>query len=96
VNSLHALVIRAAVCPEAPSAQAAQFGDDVLGWVKWGVLVIMGISFFASTGMLVWGRVTHHPRGARLGFDGLMIVLLGAMLYVTGYGIVTTIVGSGC
>lgn len=96
MNSLHALVIRAAVCPQAPSTQAEQFGNDVLGWVKWGVLVIMGISFFASTGMLVWGRVTHHPRGARLGFDGLMIVLLGAMLYVTGYGIVTTIVGNGC
>jgi hypothetical protein len=46
--------------------------------------------------MLVWGRVTHHPKGARLGFDGLMICLVGAIIYVVGYTIITSITGSGC
>ena len=82
-----------AACPTAPSAQVQRFATDILGWVKWGVLAILAISFFASVGMLIWGRVTHHPRGARLGFDGLMICLLGAVLYVVGFTIITGITG---
>lgn len=91
VNRLAADV--AAACPTAPSGQVQQYADNILGWVKWGVLVILAISFFASVGMLVWGRVTHHPKGARLGFDGLMICLLGAVLYVVGFTIITGITG---
>jgi hypothetical protein len=85
----------ACVRPDAPSDQVQKYADDMLAWVKWGVLLIMAVSFFSSVGMLVWGRVTHHPRGARLGFDGLMICLLGAVLYVTGYTIITSITSTG-
>ena len=85
----------AAVCPTAPPG-VQTYANEVLGWVKWGVLAILGISFFASVGMLVWGRVTHHPRGARLGFDGIMVCLVGAILYVVGYVIISSITGSGC
>jgi hypothetical protein len=72
------------------------YADQVLGWVKWSVVSILGISFFASVGMLVWGRVTHHPKGARLGFDGLLICLVGAIIYVAGYAIIASIIGGGC
>ena len=89
------LALAAAVCPKAPPG-VQTYADEILSWVKWGALFIMGISFFASVGMLVWGRVTHHPKGARLGFDGLMICLVGAILYVVGYGVITSITGSGC
>ena len=91
-----AVVWAAGVCPQAPSDQVQQYANDILAWVKWGVLAILAVSFFASVGMLVWGRVTHHPKGARLGFDGLMICLLGAIIYVAGYGILTSITGAGC
>ncbi len=40
--------------------------------------------------------MTHHPKGARLGFDGLMICLVGAIIYVVGYVIISSITGSGC
>src|SRR6478752_336402 len=72
------------VCPKAPPG-VQQWSDFVLASVKWGVLAILAVSFFASVGMLIWGRVTHHPKGARLGFDGLMICLVGAIVYVVGY-----------
>jgi hypothetical protein len=85
----------AAVCPAAPPGVQV-YSDQILSWVKWGVLAVMAVSFFASVGMLVWGRVTHHPKGARLGFDGILIVLVGAILYVVGYSIILSITGTGC
>lgn len=83
------------VCPKAPPGVQA-WDDQVLSWVKWGVLAILAVSFFVSVGMLIWGRVTHHPKGARLGFDGLMICLVGAIIYVVGYVIISSITGNGC
>ena len=85
----------AGICPQAPPGTQA-YANEVTAWVKWAVLVILGICFFASVGMLIWGRVTHHPKGARLGFDGLMICFVAAILYVVGYVVVTSIVGNGC
>jgi hypothetical protein len=90
------LILAAAkVCPSAPPGVQG-WSDTILGWVKWGVLAILAISFFVSVGMLVWGRTTHHPKGARLGFDGMMICLVGAILYVVGYVILSSITGNGC
>ena len=85
----------AVVCPQAPPG-VQKYADQVTGWAKWSVLTILAISFFASIAMLVWGRVTHHPKGARLGFDGLLICLVGAILFVVGYPIIAAITGRGC
>jgi len=95
MSMLAATILASGVCPAAPPG-VQSFSDEVLSWVKWGVLAILAISFFASVGMLVWGRVTHHQRGARLGFDGLMICLVAAIIYVVGYVIISSITGSGC
>lgn len=93
---IHALMVLAGgVCPKAPPG-VQQYQDQILSWVKWGVLAVIALMFFASVGMLVWGRATHHPKGARLGFDGLMICLVGAVIYVVGYGVVSAITGKGC
>lgn len=98
MSSVHVMIIRAVLgaagtCPKAPSAQVQRYADDILSWVKWGVLAILAVCFFASIGMIVWGRATHHAKGARLGFDGLMICLLGAVLYVAGYTVIRGITG---
>ena len=95
MDQLGAHYLAAGVCPVAPPG-VEHWSDQVLSWVKWGVLAILAISFFASVGMLIWGRVTHHPKGARLGFDGLMICIVGAIIYTVGYVIVTSITGTGC
>jgi len=95
VRSAASSLLAAGPCPTAPPG-LQRYADQVTGWVKWGVLAILAISFFASVGMLVWGRVTHHPKGARLGFDGIMVCLVGAILYVVGYVVITSIVGKGC
>jgi hypothetical protein len=85
----------AGVCPKAPPG-VQQYSDEILSWVKWGALSIIAIGLFVSIILLVWGRVTHHPKVARLGFDGLMICLAAAILYVVGYTVVTSITGNGC
>jgi hypothetical protein len=90
-----AFEIAVKVCPQAPPG-VTKYSNDILGWVKWTTLTIMAVSFFGSVGMLIWGRVTHHPKGARLGFDGILIVLVGAIMYVVGYPIITSITGEGC
>ena len=92
---LHGQLLAAGVCPAAPPGLQV-YSDQVLGWVKWGVLAVLAISFFASVGMLVWGRVTHHPKGARLGFDGIMICLVGSIIYAVGFVIISSITGKGC
>ena len=55
-------LLAAGVCPQAPPG-VQTWSDQVLAWVKWGVLAILAISFFVSVGMLIWGRVTHPPKG---------------------------------
>jgi hypothetical protein len=94
-SRLGAHVMATGVCPKAPPGMQT-WSDEILSWVKWGVLAILAISFFLSVGMLIWGRVTHHPKGARLGFDGLMICLVGAIIYVVGFVILSSITGNGC
>lgn len=79
-------------CPKPPPGVQA-YADEITGWVKWLVLALFAGCVAASVGMLVWGRVTHHPKGARLGFDGVMICVVGAILYVVAPTIVSGITG---
>lgn len=83
------------VCPVAPPGVQV-WSDQILGWVKWGALALIAICFFVSVGLLVWGRVGHHHRGAKLGFDGILVCLAAAILYVVGYVIISSITGDGC
>jgi hypothetical protein len=95
VNIGDQILLAASACPKPPpDVQPHQ--DMILSWVKWGVLAIMAITFFVSIGLLVWGRVTNHPKGARLGMDGLMINLVAAIVYVVGWAVIASIVGKGC
>ncbi len=82
-----------AVCAAAPAGLSGDV-DLMISWAKWAVLSLLAIGFFASVGSLVWGRVTHHPQGARLGLNGIMVCVGGAILYAGGYAILTGITGS--
>lgn len=82
-----------AVCAAAPAGLSGDV-DTVISWAKWSVLSLIAVGFFVSVASLVWGRVSHHPRGARLGFDGIMVCVGGAILYAGGYTILTGITGS--
>ncbi len=88
--------LRAAqVCPEAPTGVQG-YADDFTSWTLWAVLVILAIAAVAGAGMLVFGRLTGHPKGARLGLEVIMAVIGGAVLFVILPGIVSGITGKGC
>ncbi|MGN6606017.1 MAG: hypothetical protein ACTHMS_03260 [Jatrophihabitans sp.] len=85
----------AAAAPVGPGPTAPpgtqQYADEILSWIKWGALTVLTMATIASVGMLVWGRATHHPRGARLGFDGIMISIVGAVLYTVAPSVIASI-----
>lgn len=86
---------QAGTCAALPPG-LQQYSDEILGWSKGVVLSLLGIGFFVSISALIWGRTTHHQKGARLGFDGIMICVGAAILFVGGYVIITSIAGNGC
>ena len=85
----------AAVCPEAPPGTQA-FADDVTAWVKWGVLVLIGIAGVTSIGAIVGGRIFNHPHASRQGATGIAWTVAAAILYGVVLVIIDSIVGSGC
>ena len=73
-----------------------QYADLLLGWVKWGVAVLIIAGGFLSVGAVIMGRVATMSRAAQMGASGLLWSVLAAVAYVTIYGILWAIVGKGC
>ncbi|PVG82126.1 hypothetical protein DDE18_15730 [Nocardioides gansuensis] len=83
------------VCAKAPQGVDG-YVNDVLGWVKYGVIAIIIGAGFASTGALVVGKLGSMGRAAQIGASGLFWTVLGAIAFVTIYGVLNAIVGNGC
>lgn len=83
-----------AVCPKAPPGVQPSV-DNIEGWVAWTFFTLVAIVSVVGIVMVVWGKVWHHPKGARLGVEVLLVVVLGAVLYVVFPGIPAAI-ASGC
>ncbi len=92
VSSAPGLV--SAVCPQAlPGVGPAV--TNIQGWVAYVFFTLVALVSVAGVIMVVWGKVWHHPKGARLGMEVLLIVVLGAVLYVVFPGIPAAIT-PGC
>ena len=83
------------VCAKAP-AGVQPYVEDVLGWVKYGVIALIIGAGFASVGALVVGKLGSMGRAAQVGASGLFWTVIGAIAFVTIYGILNAIVGNGC
>jgi hypothetical protein len=88
-------LLAAGVCPKAPPGMQ-KYQDEVISWVKWGVLGLLVIAAVVSIGSILIGRIFSHPHASRCGSMGLGIVVICAILYVTILGILSGIIGSGC
>lgn len=84
-----------AVCPIPPPGLAV-YADQVAGWVKWGVVILVGLAGLVSIGAILVGRLFSHPHASRMGAMGLAGVIMCAILVVTIPGLLDAIVGSGC
>lgn len=83
------------VCAQAPTG-IAQYTDMLMGWVKYGVAALIIAGGFLSVGAMILGKVASMSRAAQMGATGLVWSVLGAIAYVTIYGILWAIVGKGC
>ncbi len=84
-----------AVCPSAPPGMQA-YQDQVIGWVKWGVIAIIVISALVSLGAIGVGKIFAMPHASSRGAIGLAVAVIMAILFVTILGVIAGIVGSGC
>lgn len=87
--------LTAAVCPQAPPGMET-FANQVTGWVKWGVLALIGISAVVSLGSILVGRIFSHPHASRYGAMGVAVVVMVAIIYTVILVILDSITGSGC
>lgn len=83
------------VCARPPDG-VEKYVNDILGWVKYGVIAIIIGAGFASTGALIIGKLGSMSRAAQVGASGLVWTVLGAVAFVTIYGVLNAIVGNGC
>lgn len=83
------------VCAQAPDG-VEPYVQDVLGWVKYGVIAIIIGAGFASVGAMIVGKIGSMGRAAQFGASGLFWTVIGAIAFVVIYGVLTGIVGNGC
>ena len=80
----------------APPAGVETYANDIIGWIKWGVLVLIIGAGFASVGAMVAGKISSSGRAAQIGASGMFWTVIGAIAFVTIYAILNGIVGNGC
>lgn len=83
------------ICPSAP-AEMANAVSDLGGYVVYVVLALVGVTIAASVGLLLAGKASNSQMMTRSGAGGLLIVVVGAILWVTIPGIADGIIGTGC
>lgn len=85
----------AAVCPVAPPGAQAPV-DEITGYIMWGVIVLFSISTVVLIGCAVGAfffRMSHAVKGAVGAMAGVLVSAVG---YLVGPGILDGILGSGC
>lgn len=85
----------AAVCPAAPPGMQ-NYQDQVVGWVKWGVIAIIVITALVSLGAIGIGKIFAMPHASSRGAIGLAVAVIMAILFVTILGVISGVIGSGC
>ncbi|MGB8386165.1 MAG: hypothetical protein WCG47_33850 [Dermatophilaceae bacterium] len=84
-----------AVCPSAPPGMQA-YQDQVLGWVKWGVIGIIIITALVSVGAIGVGKVFAMPHASSRGAIGVAVAVIMAILFVSITAVINGVIGSGC
>jgi hypothetical protein len=78
--------------PIAPPGVSDQMAD-IVGYVKWGVLLVIIIAAFVGVGSVAGGRVFAHHGASRVGVSILISSIIAAVLYVGIYSFLTSITG---
>ena len=85
----------AGVCPVAPPGMQA-YQDQVLGWIKWGVIALIIATALVSIGAIGVGKIFAMPHASSRGAIGVAVSVFPAILFVTIVAVINSIIGSGC
>lgn len=78
--------------PEAPDGVSEPI-TQLMGYVKWGVLVIIIVAGFVGAGAVAGGRLFAHHGTSKVGIGILMSAIGAAVLYVGIYALITSVTG---
>ncbi|MBT8226952.1 MAG: hypothetical protein HKP61_15910 [Dactylosporangium sp.] len=67
--------------------------NQLMAYVKWGVLVVIVVAGFVGSGAVAGGRIFAHHGASKIGVGILLSALAGAVLYVGIYAIITSVTG---
>jgi hypothetical protein len=79
--------------PVPPPGNAATVISRVVGYIKWGAGIALVACFFAGLIAFAGGRVWDHHRAGRVGTTMILCALFGALLYGTGYTLISSFAG---
>jgi hypothetical protein len=85
----------ATVCPSAPPGMQS-YQDQVIGWIKWGVIGLIIATAIVSIGAIGVGKIFAMPHASSRGAIGVAVAVIMAILFVTIIAVINGIVGSGC
>jgi uncharacterized membrane protein len=85
----------AAVCPAAPPGMQT-YQDQVIGWIKWGVIALIIATALVSIGAIGVGKIFAMPHASSRGAIGVAVSIIMAILFVTITAVINGVVGSGC
>lgn len=85
----------AAVCPVAP-AGAQTHVDSILGYVLWGVGILLFLGVVVGIGGLIAGRVVGMPHASKAAIGGLVMVFVAVIAYFVLPSILDAMMGAGC
>ena len=85
----------AAVCPTPPPGMQV-YQDQVLGWVKWGVIGLIIVTALVSVGAIGVGKIFAMPHASSRGAIGVAVSVIMAILFVTIVAVINGVIGSGC
>jgi len=85
----------AEVCPVAPPGMQT-YQDQVLGWIKWGVIALIIATALVSIGAIGVGKIFAMPHASSRGAIGVAVAVIMAILFVTIVAVINGVVGSGC
>ena len=85
----------AAVCPSAPPGMQT-YQDQVIGWIKWGVIALIIATALVSVGAIGVGKIFAMPHASSRGAIVVAVSVIMAILFVTIIAVINGVVGSGC
>ncbi len=78
--------------PVAPDGISGPI-QTLMGYVKWGVLVVIIVAGFVGAGAVAGGRLFANHGTSKVGISILMAAIGAAVLYVGVYALITSVTG---